>query len=62
LLLLASLEERSTYRELDYFLRVWNRDSLERGDLVDEAIEDELALFWEAMTLPVEKALPCFWE
>jgi len=35
---------------------------LERGDLVDEAIEDELALFWEAMTLLAEEALPCFWE
>jgi len=35
---------------------------LERGDLVDEAIEDGLALFWEAMTLPAEEDLPCFWE
>jgi len=60
--LLASLEKKSTYKELDCFLRVWNRDSLERGDLVDKAIGDGLALFWEATTLPAKEALPCFWE
>jgi len=42
---MASLEERSIYRELDCFLRVWDRDSLERDDLVDEAIGDGFALF-----------------
>jgi len=32
---------------------------LDRDDLVDEAT---VALFWEAIALSAEKALPCFWE
>jgi len=62
LLLLASLEERSIYRELDCFLRAGNRDDLERDDLVDKATRDVFALFWKAVTLPVEEVLPCFQE
>jgi len=38
------LEERSTYRKLDYFLRV--EDNVLKGDdLADEATRDILALF-----------------
>ena len=43
--LLASLEERSIHRELDYFLKVGNRDSLEEDDLADEATRDGFVLF-----------------
>jgi len=60
LLLLASLEERSICRELDCFLGAGDRDNLERDDLVDKATSDVFALFWKAVTLPVEKVLPCF--
>jgi len=58
--LLASLEERSTHRELGYFLGVGNRNGLDRDNLVDEVTRDVFALFWEAMALPAKKALPCF--
>jgi len=58
--LLASLKERFTHRELGCFLGVGNRDGLDRDYLVDEATRDVFALFWEAMVLPAEKALPCF--
>ena len=60
LLLLASLEERSTHRELDCFLKVENGDGLEGDDLVDEATRNRFALFWEAIALPVEEALSYF--
>ena len=45
LLLLASLKERSTCRELDCFLEIEDGDSLEGDDLVDKAIRDRFALF-----------------
>ena len=60
--LLASLEERSTHRVLDCFLRVGNRDDLEEEFLVDEATRDEVALFWRAMAVLEVEAFPCFWE
>ena len=58
--LLASLEERSICRELDYFLEVRDRDSFEKKVLADKAAEDEFALFWEAMTGPEVEAFPYF--
>jgi len=42
--LLANLEEKSTYKELDCFLEVEN-NMLEDNDLVDEATKDVFALF-----------------
>jgi len=57
--LLASLEKRSTCRELNCFLGVGN-NILEGDDLADEATKNVFALFREAMTLPAEEALPCF--
>jgi len=35
---------------------------LEEDALIDEAVKNVFALFWEAIVLPVEKALSCFWE
>ena len=55
--LLASLEERSTCRELDYFLRVEDRDSL-----VDKTTRDRFALFQKATALQVKEAFPYFQE
>ena len=55
LLLLASLKERSTHRELGCFLGVRDKDGLDRDYLVDEATKDVFALFWEVMVLPAEK-------
>ena len=49
LLLLASLEKRSTYGELGCFLGAEDGDELEKGFLVDEATRDRFALFWEAI-------------
>jgi len=43
--LLASLEERSTCKELDYFFRVGDRDSLEENDLANKAASNIFALF-----------------
>jgi len=43
------LEERFTHRELDYFLGVGDRDSLEKVVLTDEAARDGFALFWKAV-------------
>ena len=60
--LLASLEERSTYRVLDCFLGVEDRDDLKEGFLVDEAAGDGFALFWEAVAELEVEAFPCFWE
>ena len=62
LLLLASLEERSTHRVLDYFLRVGDEGDLEEKFLVDEAAGDEFALFWEAVAGPEMEAFPYFQE
>jgi len=47
--LLAGLEKRSTCRELDCFLEVGDKDSLESNNLADEATRDGFTLFWEAM-------------
>ena len=58
---MASLEERFSYKELDYFLEVGD-DSLEGNNLADEATGDVFVLLWEVVVLPAEKALPCFWE
>jgi len=60
LLLLASLEERSTHRVLGCFLEVEDRDNLEERFLVDEATRDEFVLFWEAVTVSEVEAFPCF--
>jgi len=57
--LLASLEERSTYEELDYLFGVEDGDILEDG-LADEATRNVFDLFWETITLPVVEAFPCF--
>ena len=60
LLLLASLEERSTYRVLGCFLGVGDKGDLEEEFLVDKTIRDGFALFWEAMGVPEVEAFPCF--
>ena len=60
LLLEASLEERSIYKELDCFLEVKNRDSLEGNNLADEATGNIFVLFWEIIVLLAEKALSYF--
>jgi len=57
-----SLEERSTYRVLGYFLGAGDRDDLEELFLVDKTARDRFALFWEAMAVPEIEAFPCFWE
>jgi len=62
LLLLASLEERSTHGVFICFLGAENGDDLEEGFLVDEAIRDGFALFWEAMVVPEVEAFSCFRE
>ena len=49
LLLLTSLEERSTYRILGYFLEIGNKDDFKEEILVDEATRDRFALFWKAI-------------
>jgi len=59
LLLLANLEERFTYRELDCFLEV--EDNVLKGDdLANEATEDVFDLFWEAIVLQEKNTLSCF--
>jgi len=60
--LLASLEEKSTYRVLGYFLGVGDEDDLEEELLVDETAKDRFALFWEAVVVLEVKAFPYFWE
>ena len=62
LLLLASLEERSIYRVLNYFLEVRNEDDLEEELLTDEVTGDGFVLFWEAVTVLEVEAFPCFQE
>jgi len=57
--LLASLEEKSTHRELDCFLRAED-NILEGGNLADKAAGNVFALFWEAIALLVEEALFSF--
>jgi len=51
LLLLASLEVRSTYGELDCFLGAGDRDDFKEV-LADKTTGDRFALFWEAATVP----------
>ena len=60
LLLLASLEERLTYKVLDCFLEVGNRDDLEKEFLADEAARNGFALFWGAVAVPEAKAFSYF--
>ena len=60
LLLLASLEERSTHRVLGYFLGAEDRDNLKEGFLADEATRDVFALFWEAIAELEMEDFPCF--
>ena len=62
LLLLASLEERSTCRVLGCFLGAEDEDGLEEEFLADEATRDRFALLWEAVTEPEVEAFSCFWE
>ena len=60
--LLASLEKRSTHRELGCFLGAGDRDDLEKGFLADEAAMDKFVLFWEAMAGLKMKAFSYFQE
>ena len=59
LLLLANLEERFTYGELDCFLGVGD-NVLEEDDLIDKAVRNVFALFWEAAVLKTKDILSCF--
>ena len=58
--LLASLEERSTYRKINCLLGVKNRNGLEDDDLANKTTRNIFVLFWKTAALLVEKALPCF--
>jgi len=58
--LLASLEERSIYRELGCFFRAGDGDNLEEEFLANKTTRDKFALFWEAVAGPEMKAFPCF--
>jgi len=49
--LLASLEEKSTYRILGCFLGAEDGDDLEEEFLVDGATRHVFALFWEAVAV-----------
>jgi len=60
LLLLASLEERSTCRELGCFLGAGDGDNFEKEVLVDEATRDGFALFWMAVARTEVEAFSCF--
>ena len=60
--LLASLEERFTYRVLGCFLGVGDGDDLEEGFLADRAARGVFALFWEAIVELEIEAFPCFQE
>ena len=60
LLLLASLEERSTHRVLGYFLGAEDRDNIKEGFLADAATRDVFALFWEAIAELEMEDFPCF--
>jgi len=62
LLLLASLEERSTHGVLGCFLGARDRDDFKKKVLVDEVTRDGFALFWEAVAGPEVKAFSCFQE
>ena len=60
--LLASLEERSTYRVFGCFLGVGDGDGFEEEFLADKAARAEFVLFWETITELEVEAFPCFWE
>jgi len=62
LLLLASLEERSTHGVSDCFLRAGDRDDLEEEFFADEATRGMFALFWEAIAGLEMEAFPYFLE
>ena len=62
LLLLASLEERSTCKVLGCFLRAENGNDLEKEFLADKATGNVFALFWETIAGPEVKAFSCFQE
>ena len=59
LLLLASLEEKSTHGVLGCFLEVGDKDDFKEV-LADETAGDVFALFWEAIAGPEIEAFPCF--
>jgi len=56
------LKERSTHRELGYFLGAENRDDFKEEVLVDKAVKDGFASFWEAVAGLEVKAFSCFQE
>jgi len=58
--LLASLEKRSIYGVLGYFLGVGDGDDFEEGVLADKATKDGFTLFWEAAAELEVEAFPCF--
>ena len=60
--LLASLEERSICRKLDYFLEAEDGDDFKEEVLADEAAGDRFALFWETVAGPEIKAFFYFWK
>ena len=60
--LLASLEERSTHRELGCFLGARDRDDLEEGFLADKVARNEFALFRKATVEPEVEAFSYFQE
>ena len=62
LLLLASLEERSIYGVLGYFLGAGDEGNLEKELLADEATIDKFVLFWEAMAGLEMETFSCFQE
>jgi len=62
LLLLASLEERSTHGVLSCFLGAGNKGDLEEEFLVNEATRDGFVLFWGAVAEQEVEVFPCFWE
>jgi len=60
--LTASFEKRFTYKKLDYFLIVENKelDVLEGDNLVYEAAKNIFDLFRRPMVLLTEEVLSCF--
>ena len=60
LLLLASLEERSTCGVLGYFLGVGDRDDLEKEFLANRVARGVFVLFWKAIAELEVEAFPCF--
>ena len=62
LLLLASLEERSTHGVLGCFLGAGDGEDLKEEFLVDKVTRGVFALFWEAVAELEVEAFPCFQE